>query len=120
MKQIKCPNCGAKISAKSYMCDYCGTELENTNKITTSVVNKNQVTTANSQTSKMAIVILIVFLIAWVGIGVFMMIQIASNFSLTEAIPAFLITFVGFVSIVYGIIFNSKYKSGQKSDLEEK
>jgi predicted amidophosphoribosyltransferase len=123
MKQIKCPNCGAKISSKSYICDYCGTEIVTEQK---TVKQQNQHTAFyleqfNSIRKKQqsgSKSVLIAFLVVWVGSAVFGAVQVATNFSVFAAIPFLLIGFFGVVLVSAGI--KSAGKQIDISDTEDK
>lgn len=109
MKQIKCPNCGAKINSKSYICDYCATELVKEKeqlikeKNTQPAFVKQYASNMIKQQEKASKVVLIAFLIVWVGVTAFGAIQVAANFSIFEAIPFMLIGTFGVVAMIAGL-----------------
>ena len=88
MKTLKCPNCGAMVNANAKKCDYCNTTFETTELKSIDTVEPNKTTkmpelteqelVANlknylqSNNSMLAIIPLIIFLIAWISIGLTM------------------------------------------------
>ncbi|MGD9901658.1 MAG: zinc-ribbon domain-containing protein [Spirochaetales bacterium] len=122
MKQLKCPNCGAKVSRKTMRCDYCGTQLidESAPKEIKLTHEQEQIRKFATQTineGKAPKFILITFLIIWVTLGSFGVIEIASNFSPFAAIPAFAVTFGGVAMMIYAIKQSNKmFSLGEENE----
>lgn len=126
MKTLKCPNCGAMVNANAKKCDYCNTKFETTELKLIDTVEPNKTTkmpelteqelVANlknylqSNNSMLAIIPLIIFLIAWISIGLTMAGNVIGTFGAMGIAPLF-ITLAGSSFLITAIVSALKHSN---------